>query len=334
MITALLCFSLSALALPQAERAASESDAWTIEHLPLPEGCVLEVGGMDFLPDGRLAVSTRRGQVWIVENPLADDPADVRVKLFHEGLWEGLGLDVKDGVIHVLQRGELSKLEDTDGDGRCDRVVTVADDWGLSGHYHEFAFGLPRTSDGHWFMGLNVSFGDPEWWHGRSTVPYRGWIMRVSPDGQVEPWAHGVRSPNGVAVDSQDRVFVTDNQGDWIASSPIYLIEKGAFYGHPKPLNWTEAYRAAGKVADDEIPPAEAATGRRSPAIWIPYKWSRSTGNLLEDRSGGKFGVPEGQFVVAELTNACSCAPASRRSRARPRAGSRPSSRRSGRSTV
>ena len=38
---------------------------------------------------------------------------------------------------------------------------------------------------GGWWMGLNVSFGDPEWWHGRSTVPYRGWVLRVSPDGTV-----------------------------------------------------------------------------------------------------------------------------------------------------
>ena len=281
----------------------TERDAYSVEHFQLPDGCVMEVGGMDMDSRGRLFVSTRRGQVWIVENPLADDLADADVKLYHEGLWEGLGLDIVDDRVYVVQRGELSRLDDTDGDDRCDRVVTIADDWGVSGHYHEFAFGLPRESDGHWFVGLNVSFGDPEWWHGRSTVPYRGWVMRVSPDGDVEPWAVGVRSPNGVCVDSQDRVFVTDNQGDWIASSPIYRIVKDGFYGHPKSLNWTEEYRAAGRVAHDEIPPAEAATERVPPAIWIPYEWSRSTGNLLEDRSGGAFGVPEGQFVVAELTN-------------------------------
>ena len=126
---------------------------------------------------------------------------------------QSLGLDVKDDEIHVIQRGEISKLLDTDGDGRCDVIETVASDWGVSGHYHEFAFGLPRDSQGNWWMGLNVSFGDPEWWHGRSTVPYRGWILRVSPDGTVTPWASGVRSPNGVAVDSQGvSVHVTGPQ--------------------------------------------------------------------------------------------------------------------------
>lgn len=279
-----------------------EGAAWDVDYFKLPEGCVLEVGGMDFLSDGRLVVATRRGQVWMVENPLAKDVAESKITLFHEGLWEGLGLSVVNDEIYVLQRGELSRLEDQDGDGRCDGVVTIADDWGVSGHYHEFAFGLPRDKQGDWYMGLNVSFGDPEWWHGRSSVPYRGWIMRVSPDGTVTPWAHGVRSPNGVALDSKDRLFVTDNQGDWVASSPIYHIQEGGFYGHPKPLNWTDEYRASGRLASDEIPPAEAATERQPVAIWIPYQWSRSTGNLLEDTTG-KFGVPKGQFVVAELTN-------------------------------
>lgn len=281
----------------------ADRSRWSVEDLPLPDGCVMEVGGMGFLSDGRLVITTRRGQVWMVKNPLADDLSTVEVTLFHEGLWEGLGLSIVDDKIHVLQRGEISRLEDTDGDGVCDSVTTVADDWGVSGHYHEFAFGLPRAKNGDWFMGLNVSFGDPEWWHGRSTVPYRGWVMRVSPDGTVTPWASGVRSPNGVALDSKDRLFVTDNQGDWVASSPIYHIEAGDYFGHPKSLNWTEDYRAKGMVADDEIPPAISSTGRKPVAIWIPYQWSRSTGNLLEIAPGGAFGVPEGQFVVAELTN-------------------------------
>lgn len=293
----------SALAPQEGDAPQTERDAYTVEAYTMPDGCVLEVGGMDFLPDGRLVVSTRRGQVWMIENPLADDISEAKVTLYHEGLWEGLGLNVKDGAIYVVQRGEVSRLDDTDGDGRCDDVITIADDWGVSGHYHEFAFGLPRDSKNNWWVGLNVSFGDPEWWHGRSTAPNRGWIMRVGPDGNVTPWAHGVRSPNGVAVDSKDRVFVTDNQGDWVASSPIYRIVEGGFYGHPKSLNWTDDYRATGKVAHDEIPPAEAALERQAPVVWIPYEWSRSTGNLLEDRSGGKFGVPKGQFVVAELTN-------------------------------
>ena len=33
-------------------------------QVPGPEDGLLEVGGMDWMPDGRLAVCTRRGEVW------------------------------------------------------------------------------------------------------------------------------------------------------------------------------------------------------------------------------------------------------------------------------
>jgi len=126
--------------------AASESDYYKVDYLVAPQGERIEVGGLDFLPDGRLACSTRRGQVWIVENPLAENPADAKFTLFAEGLHEGLGLEIVNGELYVLQRGELSKLIDEDKDGTCDRVETFSQGWGYSGHYHEFAFGLPRDA--------------------------------------------------------------------------------------------------------------------------------------------------------------------------------------------
>jgi hypothetical protein len=141
--------ALSAVALLAALLPAQDESAYyTVDHLVPPDGERLEVGGLDFLPDGRLVCSTRRGQVWIAENPLAQDPRDARFTLFAEGLFEGLGLEVVDGEIYVLQRTELSKLLDTASDGRCDTIETVSNDWGSSGNYHEFAFGLPRGKDG------------------------------------------------------------------------------------------------------------------------------------------------------------------------------------------
>src|SRR5262249_31227130 len=162
------------------------------DYLKPPDGAVLEVGGMDFLSDGRLLVSTRRGQVWLVDHPLDADPAAARFSLFAEGLDEGLGLKVLPGKgthgkaedeIYVLQRSELSRLRDIDGDGRVDHIDAVASDWGLSGNYHEFAYGLPADAQGNLFMSLNVSFLSPEWWHGESAVPWRGWLLQVSPGG-------------------------------------------------------------------------------------------------------------------------------------------------------
>lgn len=279
--------------------AAEEAEYTTLDALTPPDGARLEVGGLDFLSDGRLVVSTRRGQVWIVENALADDPSDARFTLFAEGLHEGLGLEIVDDDIYVLQRGELSRLVDTDEDGRCDTIHTVCDDWGLSGNYHEFAFGLPRDDAGNFYLGLNVGFFDP-WWHGRSVAKWRGWVVRVKPDGTAEGVAPGFRSPCGLGRNRAGDIFVTDNQGDWMPSSPVFHLQDGNFYGHPASLDWTAEYQAADKKSTDTDPPA---VERAPAAVWLPYGWSRSTGNLVFDDTGGEFGPFDDQLFIAELTN-------------------------------
>jgi hypothetical protein len=280
--------------------AASEADFYKVDYLVPPQGERIEVGGFDFLPDGRLVCSTRRGQVWMVTNPLAENPADAKFSLFAEGLHEGLGLEVVNGEIFVLQRGELSKLVDEDKDGTCDRIDTFSQGWGYSGHYHEFGFGLPRDAQGNFYASLNVSFSDQKWWHGRSVAPYRGWVLRIKPDGSWEPVASGARSPAGLGSNSKGDIFYTDNQGDWMPACPIFHVKDGAFFGHPASLNWTPDYRDNGRTASDTLAPT---VERARAAIWLPYDWSRSTGNLVEDTTGGKFGPFGGQMFVAEMTN-------------------------------
>ena len=292
-----------------ADIRADEATYYSVDHLPVPAGEVLEVGGLDFLSDGRMVLSTRRGQVWMVEDPLADDPADARFTLFAEGLDEGLGLavipdDVVDGrtreTVWVVQRGELSRLLDTDGDGRCDRIDTLNDDWGLSGNYHEFAYGLPRDADGDVYVSLNVAFFADDWWVGKSPDPWRGWVLRIDRNGRSHPVASGFRSPCGLGFNAAGDLFATDNQGDWMAACPVMHVVPGGFYGHPSSLAWTDEYRRNGARPSLVYPPEQP---RRPAAVWLPYKWSRSAGNLVPDSTGGAFGPFDDQLFVAELTN-------------------------------
>ena len=78
-------------------------------------------------------------------------------------------------------RSELSLLLDHDKDGRCDEVRCISNGWGLSGNYHEFAFGLPIDRAHDAFVALNVGFWEPKWWHGKSKAPWRGWIAFMAP---------------------------------------------------------------------------------------------------------------------------------------------------------
>lgn len=290
---------LAVLAAAAQDPAPPPSPYRIVRYTP-PAGEVVEAGGLAFAGDDDLLVSTRRGRVWWVENALAADPAEARWRLFVEGLHEGLGLSVAGGRIYVVQRGELSELIDHDGDRVCDEVRTISQDWGMSGNYHEFAYGLPIDRDGNFYVSLNLGFWSPEWWHGLARVPSRGWILRIAPDGAATPIASGARSPCGLGMSAAGDLFYTDNQGDWMPSSPIFHVEDGDFFGHPASLRWSEPYLAAGRIPSTTEPPVAV---RKPAAAWLPYAWSRSTGNLVEDASGGRFGPFAGQFFVAELTN-------------------------------
>ncbi|HJN72115.1 MAG TPA: hypothetical protein QF528_05925 [Phycisphaerales bacterium] len=268
---------------------------FTIDYLSPPEGEVLEVGGMGFMSDGDLVVSTRRGQVWRIENPHAKNPKDAVFTLICEGLHEGMGLAVVDDAIFIAQRGELSKLIDLDGDEICDEVQTITQDWGMSGNYHEFGFGLPVDEEGNMYVSLNVGFWNPHWWHGKSRAPYRGWVLKISPDGIVEPFAGGFRSPAGMGLLENDTLLVTDNQGDWMPVCPVYAVKKNGFYGHPASLRW---YDDQPDIEPSDTQPPHIS--REHPALWLPYQWSRSTGNVILDNTDGPF---NGQYMIAELTN-------------------------------
>lgn len=217
----------------QAE-SPKEDDFFKILRVPAPEGTILEVGGLCTLPNGTLAVTTRRGDIFMVENPTSQHPF---FRKFASGLHEVLGAAYKDGALYVVQRGELTKLVDTNMDGKADVFETIYA-WPLSGNYHEYSFGPKLAPDGSFFVTLNLGF-PPDWWHPKSFVPYRGWALNITEAGVVTPWAAGLRSPCGISM-IDGELWYSDNQGDWVGSGSIMPIKKGSFMGHPSSLVWTK----------------------------------------------------------------------------------------------
>ncbi|WP_394851323.1 hypothetical protein [Pontibacter diazotrophicus] len=246
LLTAATATGISAPAM--AQESPMEEDYFRIMGMPSPEGALLEVGGLTVLPSGDLGVSTRRGDVYIVENPTSQRPY---FRKFASGLHEILGLAYKDGALYAAQRGELTKLIDTDMDGKADKYKTVYS-WPLSGHYHEYSFGPKIAPDGDFFVTGNVAFGDEEWWRGESRVPWRGWTMKISEDGRMEPWATGMRSPAGPGL-IDGELFYTDNQGEWMGSGGLWHVPKGAFTGHPAGLRWTNMPNSPVKLTTEQM---------------------------------------------------------------------------------
>ncbi|MEI9944670.1 MAG: c-type cytochrome [Chitinophagaceae bacterium] len=231
----------------QAQEAAKEEDFFRIMKVSSPEGTLLEVGGLCTLPNGDLAVTTRRGDIYIVENPTSQRP---HFRKFASGLHEVLGIAYKDGALYCVQRGELTKLVDKNMDGKADVFETIYQ-WPLSGNYHEYSFGPKIAPDGSFFVTLNLGFPN-DWWHPKSMVPWRGWALRIQEDGTMEPWAAGMRSPCGISM-IDGELYYTDNQGDWVASGSIMPLKKGTFAGHPASLVWDTAANSPVKVKQEQI---------------------------------------------------------------------------------
>ncbi len=264
-----------------------EAEHYRIETLPLDPDTLVEVGGLAFRPDGKLYVATRRGDVWLVTNPLAEDVDQIRWQRFAVGLHEPLGLMV-DGnhSLYVVQRPEMSLLRDTDNDDVADEYETVSDRFGISGNYHEFAYGPIRNPAGDFFATLNLGFSPP-----LSEVPFRGCCIKIARDGTITPWAFGLRSPNGLNFDPAGRMWYTDNQGEYIPVCKLQEVRQGEFYGHKTSLPWMPG------VKEGETPEVI------QPAVWFPLAVARSTAEPIWDTTGGRFGPFAGQCFVAELTN-------------------------------
>lgn len=273
--------------LSAAPPSNSESSSYRITTMPLPEGQSVEGGAIAFRPDRKLLLATRRGDLWLISNPLSDDLKKITWKKFATGLHEPLGLTVVPDGVYVAQRPELSLLRDTDHDDVADEFVTVNDRFAVSGDYHEFLYGPARDAAGNLFLTLNVGFGKGA----PSSAMYRGCVVRISPQGELTPWAWGLRSPNGVGFSPQGRLFYTDNQGEWIPVCKLQEVRQGEFYAHRASLKWKPGHREGDKVA---VTP---------PAIWFPYSLSRSATEPVWDATGNKFGPFAGQCFVGELTS-------------------------------
>lgn len=140
-----------------ASKAATESRSKTWK--PSPEGLQLEISGMAFLDDSRLAVAIRKGEVWILDGVDDDPPANIQYHLFATALHEPLGLLLHDGDLYTTQRSELTRLRNTDKDGVADEYLTVAKGWGVTGHYHEYAYGPKVDGEGNLWITLNIGMG-------------------------------------------------------------------------------------------------------------------------------------------------------------------------------
>ncbi len=313
ILLAALCFTTRALLAADSAyeitdilTANSPSASRSADWKP-GEGIALEVSGMDFMSDGRLAVAIRKGEVWLLDGVLSGSADKVSYKLFASGLHEPLGA-LRDGdSLLVTQRTEMTRLRDTDGDGVADEYLTAGRGWNVSGAYHGYAYGPKRDGRGNLWVTLNVDMGD----HADNKAAWRGWGGIITPGGDFKPMVAGMRSPCGLGANLAGDMFCVDQQGTWVPATPIYHMREGAFFLNPEGIASQNLPGSPVKLSakvPEKVPYPDAVRAlpeMRPPAVWLPYnKMGRSGTDLAVCNAGGKFGPFDGQFMVAEFTDA------------------------------
>jgi hypothetical protein len=232
-----------------------DTDILAVDTLTIPYEnpwkALMFLTGVDFTPDGAAYVCTLHGDVWRITG-IDDKLSELRWTRFATGLFQPLGLKVRDGEVFVLGRDQITRLRDFNGDGEadgyenfCNLIQTVAG--------HNYVTCLEKDDAGRFY------YVDP-----------RG-VHRVSGDGlHLETLATGFRNPNGLGVSPDGKIVtVAPQQGDWTPSSEICEIKPGGYYGYggPKKAN-------------------ERPLGYDAPLCWIPHGVDNSSASQVWVPSG------------------------------------------------
>lgn len=278
-----------------------EREYYPLVTLPIPKDLVIEATSFCVLPDGRIAVGTRHGEIWIMTGVDDRKPAPA-YHLFATGLDEIFGLAWKDGAFYVTQSCELTRVSDSRNQGKADRFETMSDSWGYA-NYHEYAFGSKFDRTGNLYVALGLSHSY------ESHALNRGFVMQITPEGKTRALASGLRSPGGIGHDEHGALFYVESQGPWNCSCSLKAIPPGSFQGHPASFKWYDLSPELGPVP--ELPTSGSRVlveKERVPqlvpyAVVFPYiRMGRSITGFTVDDTKGRFGPFGGQIFVGDYT--------------------------------
>jgi mono/diheme cytochrome c family protein len=225
----------------------------------------VRVADVDFFRDGRAAVVTFEGDVWIVSG-IDRTLGKIEWKRFASGLYEPLSIAVVRDTIYVYDRQGLVRLRDTNGDGEADYYENFSNLNQQSGESREFPLGMAAKPGGGFYLAIGGALDN-----GPKTSPIimpgfragssqSGTVQEVSADGRsIHTFATGLREPI-IGVDPQaGTIASSDQQGNFVPATPIFLLKEGGYYGVTP-----TAHRPA------PLPTPEL------PLLWIPHEVDQS----------------------------------------------------------
>lgn len=271
-----------------AQNMTTTHPGFTIQDIR-PTALKAQVGGMDFLPDGRMVIctwynfssaATKYGTVYIVDKAQSGDKAQVTYKEFATGINEPLGVKVVDSVIYIMAKDALLRLPDANKDDKADKVETVVKGWAYHSEEEkplEFALGL-LNKKGIFYTGLAT-----RWPVDAAQSKERGCILTLDPakPNEYGIFACGMRTPNGLVLGPEDELFTTENQGNWVPDSKLIHLQKDHFYG----------------VKKTSGPSDLESKGETPPAVWIPHG---QAGTSPTQPVYVKTGIFKGQMIAGD----------------------------------
>lgn len=229
-----------------------KTGAYVVDDIGLPLDNpwrrLVRVSDVQFLTDGTGVLVTLDGDVWFARG-MHDPAGRVRWRRFASGLHEPLTLAIRDDEIFVFDRNGIWRLRDTNADGEADVHELFSNVFAQTADMREFPNTL-RLAPGGEFV---IAKGGQE----ATTIgKHNGSVLRISADGRdAQVLGYGLRQPNAGVNVRTGLVTASDQQGHYIPSTPLHIIEGRQFYGFISTTLPREVYPAP--IAD--------------PLTWIPH---------------------------------------------------------------
>lgn len=258
------------------DTAAFVTDILTLP-VPNPWNRNFRAADIAFLSKEKAAVVTFSGDVWLVDG-ITHDLDKLIWSRYASGLFEPMSIQVYNGDIYVYGKEGIVRLHDLNGDGEADFYENFSNVMQQSTETREWATDMVIAPEGGFYIakggavaggpGITPSSG-PGF---RSGSNQTGTVVKISADGRkAEVIATGFRVPYIGIHPETGALTASDQQGNFVPATPIYVVKKGEYYG----------------VEPNRHAPEPLQVSR--PLNWIPYHADRS-GSSQVWVTGGKMG--------------------------------------------
>jgi glucose/arabinose dehydrogenase/mono/diheme cytochrome c family protein len=231
--------------------------AYVVDDIALPTDNpwrrAVRPGDIQFLKDGTGVVITLDGDVWLVRG-LEDGSTTARWRRFTSGLHEPLTVAIRDDQIYAFDRNGIWRLRDTNGDGEADRHELFSNAFAQTADMREFPSTIRPAPNGE-FM---IAKGGQE----ATTIgKHNGSVLRISSDGRTATvLGYGFRQPNLSVNPRTGLVISSDQQGNYIPTTPLHIVRDRQFYG----------------FLSDKLPREVYPAPIAEPLTWIPHATNAS----------------------------------------------------------